>query len=120
MSLSGISLRVIPVNLWLEAPALPQGLSSWTPPRKNSPENGPIVGAPGALRRNYRPPPVAAADSALDQALYSTLNAVPRVPLLPVPLLLGFGVDQRKSSFKFTTSALKAFVNSLHVLCCSS
>ena len=64
------------------------------------------------------PPPVPAAHSALDQALDSSLNAVPPVPCLP--LLLRLGVDQRNSSFKSTTSALKAFVNSLHVLVCFS
>ena len=59
-----------------------------------------------------------AAHAALDKALNASLNAVPTVPGLP--LLLRLGVDQRKSSFKSTTSALKAFVNSLHVLVCFS
>ena len=45
-----------------------------------------------------------AAHSVLDQALDSTLNAVPAVPL--IVLLLGLGVDQRKSSVKSAPSAL--------------
>ena len=50
-----------------------------------------------------RPRPVAFA-LALDQTLNSPLNAVP--PLSCFPLLLGLGVDQRKSSSKSLTSAL--------------
>ena len=66
-----------------------------------------------------RTPPVPAAHGALDQTLNATLYAI-REPFRPGPLLLRFGVDQRNSSFKFTTSALNAFVNSLHVLVCFS
>ena len=46
----------------------------------------------------------AAAHPTLDKALDSALNAVPPVPCLP--LLLGFAVDQRKSSFISLTSVL--------------
>ena len=52
--------------------------------------------------------PAAAAHSALDKALDSTLNAVPPVPCFP--LLLGFAVDQRMSSFISLATALETSI----------
>ena len=52
--------------------------------------------------------PAATAHPALDKALNSTLNAVPPVPRFP--LLLGFAVDQRMSSFISLTTALEMLI----------
>ena len=52
--------------------------------------------------------PVAAARPALDKALDSTLNAVPPVPRFP--LLLGFAMDQRMSSFISLATALETSI----------
>ena len=60
----------------------------------------------------------AAAHPALDKALDSPLNAVPPVPRFP--LLLGLGVDQRKSSFKSPASELNALTKTPYSLVCSS
>ena len=49
-----------------------------------------------------------AARPALDKVLDSTLNAVPSVPRFP--LLLGFAVDQRMSSFISLTTALETLI----------
>ena len=48
------------------------------------------------------------AHPALDKALDSTLNAVPLVPCFP--LLFGFAVDQRMSSFISLTTALETLI----------
>ena len=58
----------------------------------------------GAAEKLPAEVPAAAAHSALDKALDSTLNAVPPVPCFP--LLLGFAVDQRMSSVKSLPRAL--------------
>ena len=50
----------------------------------------------------------ATAHPALDKALDSALNAVPLVPRFP--LLIGFAVDQRMSSFISLTTALETLI----------
>ena len=73
--------------------------------------------SPTPQDKNHRELPVeipaAAARPGLDQALDSPRNPVPPIP--GIPLLIGLGVDYRKSSFISLTTALDTLIISFRL-----